>query len=80
MTKHADSNHVYVTHPDPDRYVAVVEAPVERGSDRGRVRNEADSEGTLYDLYLKISRAMMLPNHWTDYEFEIFLPFPAPRI
>jgi hypothetical protein len=80
MTKHADSNEVYVSHPDPDRYVAIVEAPVERGSDRGRVRNEADSEGSLYDLYLKISQAMGLPNQWTDHEFDRFLPFPAPRI
>jgi hypothetical protein len=76
MTKHADSNEVYVSHPDPDRYVAIVEG----GGDRGRVRKEADSAGSLYDLYLKISQAMGLPNHWTDLEFDPFLPFPAPRI
>ncbi|HTZ91093.1 MAG TPA: hypothetical protein VMB74_01750 [Streptosporangiaceae bacterium] len=80
MTMHADSSQVYVSHPDPDRYIAIVEAPVERGSNRGRVRNEADSAGNLYDLYLKVSQAMMLPNHWMDFEFGLFLPFPAPRI
>jgi hypothetical protein len=80
MNKFADSNEVYVSHPDPGTYVAIVEAPVERGSDRGRVRNEAGSAGSLYDLYLQISQEMGLSNHWTDPEFDLFLPFPAPRI
>ena len=80
MTRNLDSNEVYASHPDPDRYVAIVETSVERGSDRGRVRNEADSAVSLYDLYLKISQAMGLPNHWTDRELDPFLPYPAPRI
>lgn len=80
MSKIPDSNEVYASRPEAGRYVAIVEAPVERGTDRGRVRNEADSTGSLYDLYYNIGQQMRLPNHWVDPELEPFFPFACPKI
>jgi hypothetical protein len=80
MNNITDSNEVYVTRPDSGTYLAWVEMPLERDSDRGRIRRETGSAGSLYDLYWQISQQMTLPNHWTDPEFDPFLPFPAPRI
>jgi hypothetical protein len=76
MTKSPTSNEVYVGRPDTSTYVAIVE----RGSADERERELAESAGSLYDLYWKVSRAMMLPNYWVDPEFERFFPFPLPRI
>lgn len=80
MSNVPDSNEVYASHPEADRYVAIVEAPLERGSGRGRVRQEADTADSLYDLYCKLGEAMKLPNHRVDPELEPFFPYPSPRI
>jgi hypothetical protein len=80
MSNMPDSNEVYVSHPEADRYVAIVEAPLERDSGRGRVRREADIAGNLYDLYGKLGEAMKLPNYWVDPELEPFFPYPSPKI
>jgi hypothetical protein len=80
MSNVPESNEVYVSHPEADRYVAIVEAPLERGSGRGRVRQEADIADNLYDLYCKLGEAMKLPNHWVDPELEPFFPYPSPKI
>lgn len=75
-----DSNEVYASRPEAGRYVAIVEAAVERGEARGRVRNEADSAENLYDLYCKLGQHMLAPNHWVDPELEPFFPYPSPKI
>jgi hypothetical protein len=80
MSAILDSNEVYASHPEAGRYVAIVEAPVERGEDRGRVRNEADSAESLYDLYCKLGQHMRISNHWVHPELEPFFPYPTPQI
>lgn len=80
MSNVPDSNEVYASHPEAGRYVAIVEAPHKRGSGSGRVRQEADTAQSLYDLYCKIGEAMKLPNHWVSPELEPFFPYPSPRI
>jgi hypothetical protein len=76
MTKVPDSNEVYASHPETSKYVAIVE----RGADRERVRLEAATAGSLYDLYWKVSQGMTAPNYWVDPELEPFFPFPSPMV
>ena len=80
MSNVPDSNEVYASQPEAGRYVAIVEAPLERGSASRRVRREADTADSLYDLYCQLGEAMKLPNHWVDPELEPFFPYPSPRI
>lgn len=80
MSAVPDSNEVYAYRPEAGRYVAIVEAPVERGADRGRVRDEADWADNLYDLYCKLGQHMHLSNYWADPELEPFFPYPSPKI
>jgi len=80
MSAIPDSNKVYASHPEAGRYVAIVEAPVERDADRGHVRNEADSAESLYDLYCLLGQHMIQSSHWLDPELEPFFPYPSPKI
>jgi hypothetical protein len=80
MSNVPDSNEVYASQPEAGRYVAIVEAPLERGRGSGRVRREADTAESLYDLYCKLGEAIKLPNHWIDPELEPFFPYPSPQI
>jgi hypothetical protein len=76
MSKVPGRGEVYAAHPEPGMYVAIVE----RGTGGERVRKQAESAGSLYDLYWKVAQAMPMPNYWVDPEFEPFSPFPRPGI
>ncbi len=76
MSKAPGTGEVYAAHPEPSKYVAIVE----RGTDGERVRTQAENADSLYDLYWKVAQAMPTPNYWVDPEFEPFFPFPGPRI
>lgn len=80
MSRVPDSNEVYVVREADGVYKSIVDMPVERGTNRGRVRQEADVSGDLYELYWIIGNAVPLPNYWTDPELEPFCPFPPPLV
>jgi hypothetical protein len=80
VTRRADSNAIYVHHPAHERYAWLLDYPDSSSVTGGRLREERDTFGDLYELYLALGQSSPLPGLWVHPEFEPFLPFPAPRL
>lgn len=75
-----DSNEIYIAHTAIGEHVAILDMPVERGTDRGRVRESHDRSADVYEIYRVVARRIFFPNYWNDPEFEPFFAYPSPRI
>src|ERR1019366_107094 len=71
-----DSRLIFVTRPEPDQYVMVIEHPQDDGSRSRGVMYEAN---TLYDAYAGLGEKV-LAHFWNDPEFEPFCKYVAPKL
>jgi thiol-disulfide isomerase/thioredoxin len=71
-----DSRLIFVTRPEPDQYVMIIEHPQADGS---RTRGVMYEASTLYDAYAGLGQKVIV-HFWNDPEFEPFCKYVAPKI
>jgi hypothetical protein len=71
-----DSKLIFVTRPEPDQYVMMIEHPQADGS---RTRGVMYEAGTLYDAYAGLGQKV-IAHFWNDPEFAPFCKYVAPKI
>ena len=74
-----DSNAVFVCREDDGSYTALIDARYS-DTDPSRGQTRWKSAASLHDLYLEVGRALQVPSHWYDAEFEPYFPYPKPKI
>jgi hypothetical protein len=67
---------IFITRPEPDQYVMLIEHPQADGS---RARGSMYEASTMYDAYAGLGRKV-IAHFWNDPEFEPFCKYVAPKV